>query len=81
MGREERFTSGANYNDTHRNRLATVAETVMERVGDTLLADEVNSREIDDFIPASIENGLQHEKAKVPGLLVGDRGRHRKLLT
>jgi hypothetical protein len=45
------------------------------------LAEEVDSREIDDFIAASVENGRQHEKAKTLGLLVGDRWRHRKLLT
>jgi hypothetical protein len=45
------------------------------------LAEQVNSREIDDFIASSIENGLHHEKAKALGLLVGDRWRHRKLLT
>jgi hypothetical protein len=44
------------------------------------LAEEVDSRKIDDFIAASIENGLQHEKAKALGFLVGDRWRHRKLL-
>ena len=45
------------------------------------LAEQVNSREIDDFIAASVKNGRQHEKAKALGLLVGDRWRHRKLLT
>jgi hypothetical protein len=40
------------------------------------LSEEVHSREIDDFIAASIKNCLQHEKAKALGFLVGDRWRH-----
>ena len=40
------------------------------------LAEEINFRQIDDFIAASVENGRQHEKAKVLGLFVGDGWRH-----
>src|ERR1700722_19177484 len=33
------------------------------------LAEQVNSRQIDNFVPASAKNGREHEKAKALGLL------------
>jgi hypothetical protein len=45
------------------------------------LAEQVHFGEIDDFVTAPAEHGLQHENAKTFGLLEGDRWRHRKLLT
>src|SRR5208337_1258568 len=49
--------------------------------GRTLSAEQIDSREIDNFITAPIEDRFHHEKTEALCLLISDGWRHGKFLS
>src|SRR5258705_564386 len=45
-----------------------------------VLAEQIDSREVDDFVTAPVENSLQHEEAEAFRLFVRDSWRHGEFL-
>ncbi len=64
MGREETLRIRPQDNSTGQIQQGEGLAAILSNTSEfwNRLAEEVNSREIDDFIALSVENGPQHEK-------------------